>query len=333
MRCPLPVLALAATLLVSGCGAQVREEPGSAADGYPVTVTNCGQEVTFDRAPERIVAYDSGIVETLFALGLSDRIAGYVLPHQRDIASSPWREDFERVPNLGVDTISKEVILQAGADFVYAGWNYGFREDTGLTPRHLDELGVPSYVLSESCRNGNTERSRGIMPPLEALYTDLRNLGRVFGVSERAEQLVTEYREVVREAEATVPEDRPRPRVFLYDSGTDQPFTGGRYAASHEVITRGGGEHVMADLADSWTTTQWETVVQRDPEVIVINDYAPTSAAEKRAFLESFPPLRHVSAVEHKRFLVLDYAELVQGPRNPAAVRKVADYLNGLGGY
>ncbi|MBK1786660.1 ABC transporter substrate-binding protein [Prauserella cavernicola] len=327
-----PLLALAALLLVTGCGAQVREESAPAADGYPVTVSNCGEDLTFDRPPERIVAYDSGIVETLFALGLGDRIQGYVLPreHDRDVENSPWRADFESVRRLGVDTISKEVILEEGADFVYAGWNYGFREDTGLTPRHLADLGVPSYVLSESCRNGNTDRSRGVMSPIDALYTDLRNLGRIFGVSERAEELIAEYREVVRQAEATVPDDRPRPSVFLYDSGTDQPFTGGRYAASHEVITRGGGEDIMGDLEDSWTTTTWETVVKRDPDVIVINDYDPPSAAEKQAFLESFPPLRHVSAIKHKRFLVLSYAELVQGPRNAAAVRVVADYLNGL---
>ncbi|MFF5986645.1 hypothetical protein [Prauserella flavalba] len=37
---------------------------------------------------------------------------------------------------------------------------------------------------------------------------------------------------MVRDAEAAVPNDRPHPTAFLDDSGTDQPFTGGRYAAS-----------------------------------------------------------------------------------------------------
>ncbi|WP_091675344.1 ABC transporter substrate-binding protein [Amycolatopsis marina] len=326
-------LAAAVLLLTTACGAQVRPVAESgAAEGYPVTVQNCGRNLTFEAAPEKVVAYDSGIVETMFALGLGDRLAGYVVSHgqDEDIATSPWRADFERANRLGADTISKELILDADADFVYAGWNYGFREDTGLTPDKLGELGISSYVLTESCRNGHTGSSRGIMPPLEALYTDLRNLGRIFGVSERAEQLVAEYQATVRAAEESVPADRERPTVFLYDSGTDKPFTAGRGAAAHEVITRGGGRHIMGGLDDSWTTVGWEAVVEADPDVIVINDYSPPSAADKQAFLESYTPLAEVSAVRHKRFLVLPYAALVQGPRNPAAVRTMADYLNSL---
>jgi len=327
------LVVLTVLVLLAGCGAEVRGDGAAPEAGYPVTVTNCGKEITFDHAPARIVAYDSGILETLFALGLGDRIAGYVLPkgQDRDIATSPWKADFERVPRLGVDTISKEVILAAGADFVYAGWNYGFREDTGLTPDRLTELGIPSYVLTESCRNGLGEKSRGIMSPLEALYTDLRNLGRIFGVSARAEQLVAQYQAEVAQVAAAVPADRHRPRVFLYDSGTDKPFTAGRYAAAHEVITKAGGDDIMSDLDDSWVTGTWETVVARDPEVIIINDYDPPSAADKQKFLASYPPLAQVTAVREKRFLALPYAALVEGPRNPAAVRTVADYLNGLG--
>ncbi|WP_440902193.1 ABC transporter substrate-binding protein [Actinosynnema sp.] len=320
-------------LLLSSCGASVRPQAEAPqAQGYPVTVTNCGQELTFDRAPERVVAYDSGIVETVFALGLTDRLAGYVMSGSKnnDIEGSPWKAEYERAPRLGVDRISKESILEAGADFVYAGWNYGFSEDRGLTPAHLDELGVRSYVLSESCRNGVGTTSRGTMAPLEALYTDLRNLGKIFGVPERAERLVAEYQEVVRQAEATVPADRPRPKVFLYDSGADKPFTGGKYAASNEIITRGGGDDVMSGVLDSWTTVTWESVVEANPDVIVINDYDVPSAEDKRKFLETYPPLAQVPAVRNGRFLVLPYAALVQGPRNPAAIRTVADYLNGL---
>ncbi|MEU6643931.1 ABC transporter substrate-binding protein [Saccharomonospora sp. NPDC046836] len=321
--------ALALCVLLAGCGAQVREPGADGAPGYPVTIRNCGQAVTYDRPPERVVAYDSGIVEMMFALGLGDRMAGYVLPGSKEaeIASSPWRADYQQVRRLGADSISKEVVLEAGADFVFAGWSYGFREDTGLTPQQLGELGIDSYVLTESCRNGSTESARGIMPPLEALYTDLRNLGQIFGVSDRAERLIAEYQTTVREAEALVRTDRPKPTVFLYDSGTDKPFTAGRFAAANEIITRAGGDSIMHDLQDTWTTVSWETVVERDPDVIVINDYDEPSAAGKRAFLEAHPALAQVSAIRHGRFVVLPYVSLVESPRNPAAVRTMAEYL------
>ena len=48
----------------------------------------------------------------------------------------------------------------------------------------------------------------------------------------------------------------------------------------------------MKDLKDSWTTVGWETVVDRDPDVIVINNYGDTSAARKKAFLKSYAAAR-----------------------------------------
>ncbi|QQQ75277.1 ABC transporter substrate-binding protein [Saccharothrix sp. 6-C] len=312
-----------ALLLTTGCGAQIT--PTAATDA--VTVTNCGQEVSYAR-PSRVVTNDTGIAELMFALGLGDRMAGYVIGggQARDVASSPWKADFDRVPNLG-EQITKELVQGAGADFVFAGWNYGFSEATGFTPDALDDLGIATYQLTEACRNG-VGKQRGIMPPLDALYTDLRNLGRVFGVQEKAEALIAGYRKQVQDAEALV--EGRRPKVFLYDSGLDQPFTSGRNAAPHDIIGKAGGDNIFGDLDDSWTTVGWEAVVDRAPDVVLINDYADgeaTTPDEKRAFLASYPPLADVPAIKAGRFFVLPYAALVESPRNPAAIEAFARFL------
>ncbi len=83
----------------------------------------------------------------------------------------------------------------------------------------------------------------------------------------------------------------------------------------------------MHDVPDSWTTTGWESVVERNPDVIVICDYGDVSAEQKKKFLLSYPPLRNVSAVEHRRIFVLDYVDLVESPRNPSAVARLGAYL------
>ncbi|GLF95027.1 ABC transporter substrate-binding protein [Streptomyces yaizuensis] len=327
-----PALALAAVLTLSGCGADVAAPSGErspAADRhYPVTVENCGERRTFTQAPERVVTNDVGITEIMFALGLEDRMAGYVMPGSKGSAQDvPWKDAYERTPWLSKKRINAELVLDARADLVFAGWNYGFDESTGFTPAKLRKLGVDSYLLTESCRNGGSSRARGVMAPLDALYTDLLNLGRVFDVEDRAEKLVATFREQVADAMATAPRGADRPRVFLYDDGRDKPFTSGAYAGPHDIITRAGGDHVMKDLKDSWTTVGWETVVERDPEVIVINDYGDTSAEEKRKFLLSHPPLARVSAIKNKRFVVLEYVELVESPRNPGAIVRLAREL------
>lgn len=320
-------LCLAATATATGCGASVEpakeaKDPRSTA----VTLTNCGHEVTYDKVPERVVTNDVGITELMFALGLEDRMAGFAMPDDKgDLTDVPWKDGYDKVKWLSKDQLTKENVLDARADFVFAGWNYGFREDAGFTPDALKKLGIPSYVLTESCRNGRTETARGIMPPLDALYTDLTNLGKLFGVEKRAATLIAGFKKEVAEVHAKAPAKSPK--VFLYDSGQDQPFTSGRYAAPDQIISEAGGVNVMHDVQDSWTTVGWESVVERDPDTIVICDYGDVSAEQKRKFLLSYAPLRQVSAVKHRRILVLDYVDLVESPRNPSAIARLGAYL------
>ncbi|MCH0562276.1 MULTISPECIES: ABC transporter substrate-binding protein [unclassified Streptomyces] len=313
---------LAAT--ATGCGAAV--EPSPDVPSRAVTLVNCGREVTYERVPERVVTNDVGITELMFALGLEDRMAGFAMPDDRgDLTDVPWKGGYDEVTWLSKDRLTKEDVLDARADLVVAGWNYGFREDSGFTPDALRKLGIPAYVLTESCRNGRTKTSRGIMSPLDALYTDLTNLGRLFGAEERAAALIAGFKQQIAETGAAAPTRRPR--VFLYDSGRDQPFTSGRHAAPDQIISAAGGDNVMHDVDDSWTTVGWETVVERNPDVIVICDYGDVSAEQKRRFLLSYAPLRNVSAVRHRRVFVLDYAELVESPRNPSAIARLGAYL------
>ncbi|MFJ4645246.1 ABC transporter substrate-binding protein [Streptomyces bobili] len=324
------VLAAALALTATGCGATV--EPSATTDAKAVTLTNCGREVTFDKVPERVVTNDVGITELMFALGLEDRMAGFAMPDDKgDLSGVPWKDGYEKVKWLSKDQLTKENVLDARADLVFAGWNYGFREDGGFTPDALKKLGIPSYILTESCRNGRTKSSRGIMEPLEALYADLTNLGKLFGVEKRAAGLIAGFKKQVAAVRAQIPAGAARPTVFLYDSGQDQPFTSGRYAAPDQIISEAGGTNLMHDVADSWTTVGWESVVARDPDVIVICDYGDVGAEQKKDFLLSYAPLRDVSAVKHRRIFVLDYVDLVESPRNPAAIARLGAYLRTVG--
>lgn len=321
------LVAATLVLVLAACGAQVEQAPPPA--GGPVAVTNCDRAVSYPAPPRRVVTNDINTAEMMFALGLGDRMAGYVLSEGQNggVAGSPWRADFERLPRLS-DELSVEVARAANADLVFAGWNYGFSEARGTTPDTLAAVGIPSYLLTESCRNGRGS-ARGIMPPLDALYADVANLGTIFGVPDRAAALVAEYRRTVDAATASVPPG-PRPRVFLYDSGIDQPFTSGRGGGPQDVITRAGGENVFADLDDSWTTVGWEPVTRRDPQVFLINDYGggePVSAAEKETLLRTFGPTASTTAAREGRFFVLPYAALVSGPRNPQAIADLAAFL------
>ena len=43
---------------------------------YPLTVTNCGVEVSFDAAPDSAVTIGQSATEILYSLGLAPKVAG-----------------------------------------------------------------------------------------------------------------------------------------------------------------------------------------------------------------------------------------------------------------
>ncbi|QVJ02857.1 ABC transporter substrate-binding protein [Nocardiopsis eucommiae] len=330
-RIPLRPLALVplvtVSVLLAGCGARV--EGASEAGAGPVTVQRCGEEVEYT-TPQRVVAYEGGSADKLFALGLVDHVHGYVMPPANPpVEESPWAEDYAAVEFLSDDLLNRELVVDAEADLVVAGWNSGFSDQRGITPEILDGIGVQSFMHAESCFNypGHPER----VTPFEGLYTDLERMGRIFGVEERATELVEGYRERVAAVEEQVPEEAAVP-VFLYDSGTDQPFTAGNQVPPHDIIEHAGGSNIFGDLEQRWTQVGWEPVVEAEPEVIIILDYGDQPAQEKIDFLTSSPAMAEVPAVREENFFVLDYNEGISGPRNIDGLEKFAEYLRELQG-
>jgi iron complex transport system substrate-binding protein len=318
-----PAVALA--LLLAGCGAEVAPEEGAPA---PVTVARCGEEVGYQR-PERAVVYEAGSADKLFSLGLADAVRGYVMPPANPpVEESPWAADYARTELLSQDLLNRELVVDAGADLVVAGWRSGFSEQRGITPEILDGLGIQSFMHAESCFNypGFPER----VTPFEGLYTDLERLGAIFGVQERAAAYVAELRGRVAAVQEAAPRLDPPPSVFLYDSGTDRPFTAGSQVPPNEIISFAGARNVFADLEGRWVDVGWEAVVQAQPEIIIILDYQDQPAQEKIAFLESHPALQSVPAVRHDRYFLLDYNEAISGPRIVDGAEHFAEYVRGF---
>lgn len=319
--------ALAVCLLAVGCGAEVT--PESEGGPKPVTIENCGQTIEYP-LPERPVAYDMSATEKMFALGLADKLRGIVLPSTANepAARSPYRQDYEQADVLSTDVLSREVVVDANADWVLAGWNSGFSEERGITPALLEQVGIKSYQFTESCFNYGKNPVR--VPPLEALYTDLRQIGKIFHVTDRANKLVANLKSRAEALRRNQPAGDPA-RVFVYDSGTDQPFTSGRQAAPNSIISLAGGSNVLDHVNDRWTTVGWESVVRSAPEVITVVDYGDQPVEDKIKFLKSFPPLANTPAVRKGHFHVLDYGEAVSGPQNIKAAERLARYLRSIG--
>lgn len=289
------------------------------------TVQSCNREITFETPPKAAISNDVNLTEMMLVLGLADRMVGYTGISGWKTLDETMRAGVEELPELSAKYPSKEVLIGADADFFFAGWNYGMKVGGEVTPETLAPFGIKVYELTESCIHIGEKDAAS----MDDMYNDLTNLGKIFGVEDKANALVEGYRAELSSFTADLAPLAETPRVFVYDSGEDVPFTAGRYAMPNALIEAAGGTNIMNDLEKSWATVGWEAVVERNPEIIVIVNYGEVTAEEKRAFMMSNPAFADLDAVKNDRFVTLEYVEATPGPRNIAAVKTLAAAFRG----
>lgn len=209
---------------------------------YPLTVQSCNREVTFKQAPKHAVSHDINMTQMMLALGLKPSMAGYSGVTGWKSVTPQMQTILDGLPELAAKYPSVETLLNANVDFFFAGWDYGMRVGGDLTPQTLQPLGINVYELTESCAFVMKR------PPasLEDTYNDLRNLGKIFDVQDRANVLITQMQAQVAEVRKDLPADKPR--VFLYDSGEDRAMTSGRLGMPQALIDAAGGRNILDDV-------------------------------------------------------------------------------------
>ena len=292
----------------------------SSAFAYPVTVKSCDREVTFEQAPARAISNDVNLTEMMLALKLQDHMVGYTGISGWKTLDESLREGVQELPELSPKYPTKEVLLNADADFYFAGWNYGMKVGGEVTPETLEPFKIKVYELTESCIHIMPKNK----PTMDDMFVDLLNLGKIFGVEDRAETLVAGYRKQLDEITTRIGAIEKHVRVFVYDSGTEKPFTSGRFGIPTAMIEAAGGINIMDDVEKSWTEVSWEPVIERNPEVVVIVNYGDVTAEQKIAFMKENPAFKNLDAVKQDRFVVLEYVEATPGPRNVQAIDRLA---------
>lgn len=314
---------LAASAVLSACATAA---PDTTAASDRVTVTNCGERVSFPSPAERLFVNDGNLISMVLALGAQRQVAA-VSSMQRDrpVLRKHYGDAVDRLDDVAPSYPSRETVLAQRPDVVVAGWNYGFDETTKLTPAWLRQFGIGGYVLTESCRQG-AGAARGIVDPWTALRTDLRNLGAITGRDERAERVVAGIDERLA-ALRDAPQPEEPPTVFLFDSGDKTIFSSGRLGAPQAIITAAGGRNALDDINDTWTEVSWERLAAAKPDAILFVDYPPQTFEQKVRILREHAATKDLAAVRQERFLNLPYALWTSGPLNIDAAEQVRQAL------
>jgi iron complex transport system substrate-binding protein len=265
-------------------------------------VDEVGRTVRVPLVPTRIVSLAPNLTETVYALGLQDRLVG-------DTDYCDYPPEAQKKPKVGgAINPNLEQIAALRPDLVLVTKDLN-RLDT---VRALDTLGIPSYSTDAAHTIdgiiSSTERLAGILGAAQA--------GKVVG--DDLHHRLTTLQERLRSVPAT---------HVLFVVWTQPLISAGKNTFIADALRKAGAISIV-DSTQDWPQMSLEEVVHLQPDYLVFA--ADQTGAGTRAFeaLVSRPGWQLLDAVRNRHYAVISDAVNRPAPRIVSAIEDLAHQLH-----
>lgn len=249
----------------------------------------------------RIVSLAPSVTETLFALGLGDRVVGVT-----DYCNYPAAA-LQRTKVGTPLSPSLEVIVSLHPDLVVAAKSANRRETLG----ELDRLGIPAYATDAKS--------------LEDIFSSTERLATAAGVPEAGRALAAALRARLLALQQRLAGRAPK-RVLLV-VWHEPLISVGQHTFIADALRYAGATHIL-ETAQDWPRLSLEAVVRLQPDYLIFaGDHAAAMHAVAKTLAEQ-PGWRQLTAVRQQRTIVLDEAINRPSPRLLDAIEDLARQLH-----
>jgi len=259
-----------------------------------------GRRVEIPEQPQRLVSLAPSITETLYALGLGDRVVG-------DTDYCEYPPEARQKPHVGpVLNPSLEQIVALKPDLVLGSAEANRIE----TADRLERLGIPLYGVTAHT--------------VDEALDSIEDLGRVLGREAEARHLVERLGQRIAAVEKRVA-GRQQPKVLFVVWYRPLTTIGARTFIS-DVVRRAGGISITGDLQGEWPHLSLEEALRRDPDVILFprsESFAPALDEFQR-----LPGWRDFRAVQNGHMYFVSDNIIRPSPRLVDALEEVAHLLH-----
>ena len=259
-----------------------------------------GRSVTLKGTPKRIVSVNPAHTETLFALGLGDRVVGVDTYSYRP-AEAAEKEQVGDAFNLNLEklvSLKPDLVILAGS-----------KDMPPSQLKDMDRLGIPAYVSAPST--------------VKEVLTDIEALAKVVGAERQGKELALKMQEDLSAVTKSYAHLSHLPRVFI---AVDQNlWTVGPLSFLSDVVAVAGGQNVMKDEELQYLQVSMEALIDKDPDAIVV-----TVPEDQAQGLLGNPAWETLRAVREGRVYFVD-PDLVArpGPSVILGIKEVAERLGG----
>jgi|GEM_PF-1385622 len=320
-RLPLISVATAALLLgAAGCAtssASETEGESATSAGYPVSIDNCGADLTIENEPQSILTIGTSALSLLDAAGAADRIVarsgefGAALPEGMSV-------DLSGVEIVDPSDPTTEKIVGANADVVVG---YGLFNSTD---EDLAASGITNIVIDGECSHDAVLTDS---TDFEAIFADIERLGTVFDTSDVAAENVAALQAELDEleADASAAAEKSAAVIYYFSPASTLSARGGQGIAN-DILARAGMSNVYSAEPSVYLETNIETLLDADPEVIIIayGLYGEDFDAAKALF-SAEPGTSDLTAVKNGAIIGVLASDLAPDPDAIRGLRTVID--------
>ena len=267
---------------------------------------------------------DYNAASTLVALGQKDKIiasreAGLL---SIDDVAEKYREDVKNIPipegYLKSPFPSLEVNLSLKPDFILMDSFYFNVPDIFGEYKDYTENGINILV---------TEGSLDKTPEINDMYVDIKNLGKIFDVEDKAKELCDEIEARYNEIKSKVDTSK-KYKVMGFDNGDDKPMVAAGKSLENLLIAEAGGENVFSDIDKQFATVGWEDVIAKNPDYIILHETPGDKGAENlKSILKNNKELANVNAIKNEKFIVVPLRYMFSGIYTVDAFEMIVDGL------
>ena len=294
-----------AAVLFLVCSAAIRASqvtsPPQAPPAYRQVTDEIGRTIRVPQDIHRIVSLAPNLTETIYALGLQDRLVG-----DTDYCDFP-PEAQHKTKVGGAVNPSLEAIAALHPDLVLVTKNLNRLE----TVEALEEIGIPSYATDPHT--------------VDAIITSIARLSDLLGAPETGAALAADLDRHVSALHERL-SSLPRRRV-LFIVWIEPLISVGKDTFIADALRDAGAVSVI-DSSQNWPQVSLEEVVRLQPEFLIFVESHLGSAPHQAEALPDRPGWRLLDAVHHHRYATIGDAINRPAPRLISAVEDLARQLH-----
>jgi iron complex transport system substrate-binding protein len=268
---------------------------------YKEVVDEVGRTVRIPQPVQRIVSLAPSLTETIYALGLQDRLVG-------DTDYCDFPPDAQKKTKVGgAINPSLEQVVALRPDLVLVTKGLNLIE----TVNALDNLGISSYGTDPHT--------------VQEIISSTERLAEVLGVPEAGAALGADLERHLAELQQRLSGLPPRRVLFIVWS--DPLISVGKGTFIADAMRLAGATSIV-DSAQDWPHMSLEEVVRLQPEFLVFAASHSDSGQNDFDVLAERPGWRGLDAVRNRRFAVISDAVNRTAPRIVSAIEDLARQLH-----